>query len=71
MAPTRYVAHRGGAALWPENSLLAFRNAIALGESTSRDLMEVVGHEECEQLVADLRQLRGKLEAHLRSSAHS
>jgi len=29
--PTRYVAHRGGAALWPENSLTAFRNAIALG----------------------------------------
>jgi glycerophosphoryl diester phosphodiesterase len=29
--PTRYVAHRGGASLWPENSLTAFRNAIALG----------------------------------------
>jgi glycerophosphoryl diester phosphodiesterase len=28
---TRYVVHRGGAALWPENSLLAFRNAIAAG----------------------------------------
>ncbi len=28
---TRVAAHRGGAALWPENSLLAFRNAIALG----------------------------------------
>ena len=27
----RYVAHRGGAALWPENSLEAFRGAIALG----------------------------------------
>jgi glycerophosphoryl diester phosphodiesterase len=25
------AAHRGGAALWPENSLLAFRNAMALG----------------------------------------
>jgi glycerophosphoryl diester phosphodiesterase len=25
------AAHRGGALLWPENSLLAFRNAIALG----------------------------------------
>jgi glycerophosphoryl diester phosphodiesterase len=24
-------AHRGGAALWPENSLLAFRSALALG----------------------------------------
>jgi glycerophosphoryl diester phosphodiesterase len=30
MAP-RYVAHRGGAAQWPENSLTAFRNAIAAG----------------------------------------
>ncbi|HET7341904.1 MAG TPA: glycerophosphodiester phosphodiesterase family protein [Methylomirabilota bacterium] len=29
--PTRYVAHRGGAAQWPENSLTAFRSAIALG----------------------------------------
>ena len=29
--PTRYVAHRGGASQWPENSLTAFRNAIALG----------------------------------------
>ena len=28
---TRLAAHRGGAALWPENSLLAFANAIALG----------------------------------------
>src|SRR5204863_5510189 len=31
---TRYVVHRGGAALWPENTLLAFRNAIALGART-------------------------------------
>jgi glycerophosphoryl diester phosphodiesterase len=31
---TRYVVHRGGAALWPENTLLAFRNAIALGVQT-------------------------------------
>ena len=30
----RYVVHRGGAALWPENTLLAFRNAIALGAQT-------------------------------------
>ena len=29
--PTFVAAHRGGALLWPENSLLAFRNAIALG----------------------------------------
>jgi glycerophosphoryl diester phosphodiesterase len=28
---TRYVAHRGGASRWPENSLTAFRNAMALG----------------------------------------
>jgi glycerophosphoryl diester phosphodiesterase len=27
----RYVVHRGGAARWPENSLLAFRSAIAAG----------------------------------------
>jgi glycerophosphoryl diester phosphodiesterase len=27
----RVAAHRGGAALWPENSLLAFRRAISLG----------------------------------------
>jgi glycerophosphoryl diester phosphodiesterase len=27
----RIVAHRGGALLWPENSLLAFRSALALG----------------------------------------
>ena len=27
---TRFAAHRGGAALWPENSLLAFRQALAL-----------------------------------------
>ena len=25
------AAHRGGSLLWPENSLLAFRNAVALG----------------------------------------
>lgn len=25
------IAHRGGAALWPENSLTAFRNAVKLG----------------------------------------
>ena len=29
--PTHYVAHRGGAAQWPENSLSAFRNAVAGG----------------------------------------
>ena len=28
---TLLAAHRGGAQLWPENSLLAFRSAIALG----------------------------------------
>jgi glycerophosphoryl diester phosphodiesterase len=27
----KIAAHRGGAALWPENSLLAFRNALGLG----------------------------------------
>jgi glycerophosphoryl diester phosphodiesterase len=29
--PPRYVAHRGGAAQWPENSLTAFRGALAAG----------------------------------------
>lgn len=28
---TLLAAHRGGSLLWPENSVLAFRNAIALG----------------------------------------
>jgi glycerophosphoryl diester phosphodiesterase len=28
---SRVAAHRGGALLWPENSLLAFRRALALG----------------------------------------
>ena len=37
---TRIAAHRGGAALWPENSLLAFRNAMALGS----DLLEFDVH---------------------------
>ena len=30
-AAVRIAAHRGGAGLWPEASLGAFRNAIALG----------------------------------------
>ena len=30
MARTEVASHRGGAFLWPENSLLAFRNALAL-----------------------------------------
>lgn len=29
--PTIIAAHRGGAGLWPENSLLAFKNALQLG----------------------------------------
>jgi glycerophosphoryl diester phosphodiesterase len=29
--PPLLAAHRGGGALWPENSLLAFRSAVALG----------------------------------------
>ena len=37
---TRIAAHRGGAALWPENSLLAFQSAIALGS----DLVEMDVH---------------------------
>ena len=38
---TRIAAHRGGAALWPENSLLAFQSAIALGS----DLIELDVHQ--------------------------
>ncbi len=29
--PTLNIAHRGGAGLWPENTLAAFRNAVAMG----------------------------------------
>jgi glycerophosphoryl diester phosphodiesterase len=36
----RLAAHRGGAALWPENSLLAFRESLALGA----DLVELDVH---------------------------
>jgi glycerophosphoryl diester phosphodiesterase len=38
---TRFAAHRGGAALWPENSLLAFRQALAL----ESDLVEFDVHQ--------------------------
>ena len=38
---TRIAAHRGGGALWPENSLLAFQSAIALGS----DLIELDVHQ--------------------------
>jgi glycerophosphoryl diester phosphodiesterase len=31
MVASFFAAHRGGSLLWPENSLLAFRNALALG----------------------------------------
>jgi glycerophosphoryl diester phosphodiesterase len=52
-APVSVIAaHRGGAALWPENSLLAFRNAAALGVAyleldvhLSRDHETVVIHD--------------------------
>jgi glycerophosphoryl diester phosphodiesterase len=36
----RVAAHRGGALLWPENSVRAFRNALALGA----DLLELDVH---------------------------
>ena len=39
-ARPRIAAHRGGAALWPENSLAAFRGALALGV----DLIELDVH---------------------------
>jgi glycerophosphoryl diester phosphodiesterase len=31
MVAPLYAAHRGGALLWPENSMLAFRSALAMG----------------------------------------
>jgi glycerophosphoryl diester phosphodiesterase len=37
---TRLAAHRGGAGLWPENSLRAFRESLALGV----DLLELDVH---------------------------
>lgn len=40
VGPTRIAAHRGGALLWPENSLFAFRNALGLG----LDLLETDVH---------------------------
>jgi glycerophosphoryl diester phosphodiesterase len=50
--PTLNIAHRGGAALYPENTLAAFRNAIALGcdgaeldVQLSADGMVVVHHD--------------------------
>lgn len=42
------AAHRGGAALWPENSLLAFRNALALGS----DLLEFDVHPTADGAIA-------------------
>ena len=41
MAVPRIAAHRGGAALWPENSLAAFAGALALGV----DLLEFDVHQ--------------------------
>src|ERR1041384_2805831 len=48
------IAHRGGAALFPENILAAFRNAVALGcdgaeldVQLSRDAEVVVFHDYC------------------------
>ena len=38
---TRFAAHRGGALLWPENSLLAFRNAA---ETLGADFLEFDVH---------------------------
>jgi glycerophosphoryl diester phosphodiesterase len=45
---TRIAAHRGGSALWPENSLLAFQSAIALGS----DLLELDVHQGRDGVVA-------------------
>lgn len=48
--PPLVIAHRGGAALWPENTLEAFRRAVALGvdalemdvQATADDVLVVV-----------------------------
>ena len=47
MAPPRIAAHRGGAALWPENSLAAFAGALALGV----DLLEFDVHQSADDEV--------------------
>lgn len=51
--PIRQVAHRGGAGLWPENTLEAFAHAIAIGAEgieldvhLSADGLPVVHHDE-------------------------
>lgn len=51
MPPFDFEAHRGGRDLYPENTLAAFRNAIALGVTTleldvqlTRDLVPVLSH---------------------------
>src|SRR6266852_1739718 len=48
MAAPRIAAHRGGAALWPENSLAAFTGALALGV----DLLEFDVHQSADGEVA-------------------
>jgi glycerophosphoryl diester phosphodiesterase len=45
---TQLAAHRGGAALWAENSLLAFRNALALDS----DLVEFDVHSTADGAIA-------------------
>jgi glycerophosphoryl diester phosphodiesterase len=47
VAAPRIAAHRGGAALWPENSLAAFAGALALGV----DLLEFDVHQSADREV--------------------
>ena len=46
----------------------SYRDAEALGKHTANSLMRVLDFARCERLARELHELRGKLEAHLRSS---
>ena len=45
----------------------SYRDAEALGKRTANSLMRVLDLAQCERLARELHELRGKLEAHLRS----
>jgi DNA-binding MarR family transcriptional regulator len=45
----------------------SYRDAEALGKRTANSLMRLLDLAECERLARELHELRGKIEAHLRS----